>query len=130
MFNVRFRWKDPHAKEVFLCTSLDNWTYRYSMVKVSQTTHEVIISMPSGKYEYKFIVDDVWKHSNSSPKIKNVFDTFNNTLVVNENKVVKNYVHNHKSVVFNNNIKQYRVFYPKIVDCESNYECVKSYDVY
>jgi hypothetical protein len=130
MFNVRFRWKDPDASQVFLSTSLDNWTYRYSMVKVSQTTHEVIISMPSGKYEYKFIVDHVWKHSNSSPKIKNVFDTFNNTLVVNDDKVVKNYVHNHKSVVFNNNIKQYRVFYPKIVDSETNEEFVKSYDVY
>lgn len=130
MFNVRFRWKDADASQVFLSTSLDNWTYRYSMVKVSQTTHEVIISMPSGKYEYKFIVDHVWKHSNSSPKIKNVFDTFNNTLVVNENKVVKNYVHNHKSVVFNNNIKQYRVFYPKIIDSETNGEFVKSYEVY
>jgi len=129
MFQVRFRWKDANAKEVFLCTSLDNWNYIHPMIKVSQTTFECIISMPTGKYEYKFIIDGVWKHINSSSKIKNAFGTFNNTLIVNDDKVVKNYINNHKSVVFKNNIKHYRVFYPKIIDCEINNEYAKSYDV-
>ena len=117
MYQVRFRWKDTHAKEVFLCTSL-NWKNKHNLIKVSQNTFETIISMPRGNYEYKFIVDNVWKHNPVCPKKMNSFGTLNNIIIVNNNKVVKNYFNQHKHVVFKNNIKQYRIFYPNIIDPE------------
>ena len=118
MYRVRFRWKDTRAKEVFLCTSL-NWDCRHPLTKVSQYTFETIISMPKGNYEYKFIVDDVWKHNPVCQKKRNSFGTLNNIIDVNSNKVIKNYFQNHKHVVFKNNIKQYRIFFPNVIDNEN-----------
>ena len=120
VYKVRFRWRCANAKNVYLVHSGNNWTTKEYMTKVSQTTFETIIDLPFGEYEYKFIVDGEWKNSDKCPTRKNIFGSYNNVVFICGNNIIKNYIQEHKTVTFKNGVKQYRVFYPNIIDNEKN----------
>lgn len=120
VFRVRFRWRDKNAKTVKLVHSYDNWKIQINLTKISQTIFETIINLPLGEYEYKFIVDGQWKHSDNCSTKKNVFGTLNNIVFISGNHIIKNYIKEHKHVSIKNGVIIYNTFYPEIIDNEKN----------
>ena len=57
-----FRLHDPAAGEVFLAGSFNNWDPRIRPLKRSKNGNWwTTISLEPGEYEYRFVVDGVWK---------------------------------------------------------------------
>lgn len=72
------------ARQVFLAGSFNDWKVdSIPLKKASGDRWEVELDLPSGTYEYRFIVDGEWK---SDPQAKdyvpNVYGSFNSIIQV------------------------------------------------
>ncbi len=60
---VCFRYHDPEAKAVFLSGSFNGWNPEAnSMKKNSEGVWSAVVNLFPGIYEYRFIVDGLWKN--------------------------------------------------------------------
>ena len=58
----------PDAKEVYLAGDFNQWQPREKqMLKAKDGSFRVKIKLPSGQYQYKFIVDGVWHNDPDAP---------------------------------------------------------------
>jgi 1,4-alpha-glucan branching enzyme len=58
---VEFTFNAPDAKEVFLAGEFNHWDTRsLPMKKDKKGVWKMKIKLPTGRYEYKFIADNVW----------------------------------------------------------------------
>ena len=58
---ILFSYKDMNANSVFLVGSMNDWNTSASpMKKDTNGNWEIILKLDSGKYTYKFLVDNVW----------------------------------------------------------------------
>ena len=60
--NIRFVLEDPHAKQVSLAGSFNDWNYKeLQMEKKGKSRWEIEVPLWNGSFEYKFVVDGGWK---------------------------------------------------------------------
>lgn len=72
----------PHAKEVKLCGTFNNWEHNGFPLKKKQGIWTVILGLKPGKYEYKFLADGVWHTDPKAEKTHNSFGTENSVIIV------------------------------------------------
>ena len=81
---VIFRLKAPKANQVLLAGDFNAWnTQANPLVKKSDGLWETHLLLPTGSYEFKFMVDGKWRdaqaHERTAP---NSYGTLNNLVVV------------------------------------------------
>ncbi|KRX06891.1 Immunoglobulin E-set [Pseudocohnilembus persalinus] len=79
------------APELEVLGSWDNWNNKIKLKKTfshiqNKYIHYAKLSLPPGKYEYKFVSGDIFMHDPEQKIIKNTFGSFNNLIMVNEKK--------------------------------------------
>ena len=75
-----FEWKDE-AETVFLTGSFCDWNQRFILNKNKYTDNfDLLLYLPQGKYEFKFIVDNNWVCSNYYNKITDEKNNTNNII--------------------------------------------------
>ena len=74
----------PEAKRVFLVGDFNNWDVdNLSMKKDKKGTWEASITLPPGRYEYRFRVDGVWHDDPNAPeRVENPFGSQNCLTIV------------------------------------------------
>ncbi|PAA78419.1 hypothetical protein BOX15_Mlig029389g2 [Macrostomum lignano] len=75
-----FKWEGG-GKQVFLTGSFNSWQTKIPLVK-SRDNFYTIVELPQGVHEYKFIVDDAWKHDGKQPTVPNNMGSVNNRIEV------------------------------------------------
>lgn len=63
--------------------SWDNWSSRKTLQRTGKD-HSILIVLPSGVYQYRFIVDGRWRYVPELPSVPNDMGDFNNIVEVNE----------------------------------------------
>ena len=83
---VTFSLKDARAKEVSLLGDFNNWDAAATpMQRDKDGIWKSTLILPSGRYEFKFLVDGRWREaSKAEPSVPNSFGTLNNVLVIAE----------------------------------------------
>ena len=78
-YPFKFEWKG-NGKSVLLAGSfLDNWTNTEVLVKNNETeAFELLLYLPKGKHQFKFIVDNKWTCSNQYPTMADERGIINN----------------------------------------------------
>ena len=66
-YPMKFEWKEG-GNEVYLTGSFCNWEHQFQM-NFNPTSHnyELLLYLPKGLYEFKFIVDNKWRYSSFIP---------------------------------------------------------------
>ena len=69
MCKVRFKIEEDPEREVFLAGSFNDWDTSVIPLKFTKRlkTFGVNLDIPPGDYEYKFVVDGVWKMDPCNP---------------------------------------------------------------
>jgi hypothetical protein len=75
---IEFKLRNPHAKSAFVAGSFNSWDLkRTPMQKEDDGEWKATVSLPPGRYEYRFVVDGHWI---SDPKAKeSVHNSFGST---------------------------------------------------
>jgi 1,4-alpha-glucan branching enzyme len=62
--DVVFAIEKPEAKEVYLCGDFNQWSPVNARMFLRSGNHrwEKRLTLPPGRYEYKFLVDGEWMH--------------------------------------------------------------------
>ncbi|XP_020701810.1 SNF1-related protein kinase regulatory subunit beta-1 isoform X2 [Dendrobium catenatum] len=63
--------------------SWDDWSSRKTLQRTGKD-HSILIVLPSGVYQYRFIVDGRWRYAPDLPSVANDMGDFNNIMDVNE----------------------------------------------
>ena len=85
-----FEWKDG-GENVFITGSFCDWNQRFILNKNKYTDNfDLLLYLPEGKYEFKFIVDNNWVCSNYYNKITDEKNNTNN-VIDNTHYLIKNY---------------------------------------
>ncbi len=81
---VKFELYQRNARAVFLAGTFNNWNPQGIPLKTSgKGKWEVTLSLPPGKYEYRFIVDGKWiEDPLAKESVANPFEGSNSILVV------------------------------------------------
>jgi 1,4-alpha-glucan branching enzyme len=73
----------PQARAVAVAGSFNNWDLKRTPMRKEATTWKASLTLPPGRYEYRFVVDGQWL---SDPKAKesvhNSYGTTNSIIVV------------------------------------------------
>jgi Glycogen recognition site of AMP-activated protein kinase/Carbohydrate-binding module 48 (Isoamylase N-terminal domain) len=73
----------PDAKEVIVTGSFNSWDEKALTMRRTDNRWERRLSLRSGEYEYKFIVDGKWMHDPANPRKRiNEYANFNSVLSV------------------------------------------------
>jgi 1,4-alpha-glucan branching enzyme len=77
--NVEFSLQSPEAKEVFLAGDFNGWdTGSVPLKKGEGGVWKTKLKLPSGRYEYKFIMDGSWvQEVAGTESVPNIFGTRN-----------------------------------------------------
>jgi len=78
-----FKW-DGGGKEVAICGTFSDWK-TIPMAKsnfTSQADYVVIVDLPEGEHEYRFLVDGDWKNNQNEPTIETEAGLRNNVITV------------------------------------------------
>jgi 1,4-alpha-glucan branching enzyme len=83
---VEFALKAPEAKAVFVAGDFNNWTMdKDKMTKGQDGIWRIKMTIPPGKYQYKFVVDGQWKEDpENTKKIADPYGGFNSVIDVGE----------------------------------------------
>eukprot|EP00056_Hartaetosiga_gracilis_P003221 m.61058 g.61058 ORF g.61058 m.61058 type:complete len:293 (+) comp11375_c1_seq1:44-922(+) len=95
--NVTFKWTGKGTK-VGVSGSFNNWTDEISLQLQTDGSFSVSLTVPPGKYEYKYLVDGEWKVDANAPVVTNQLNSLNNLLDVQGTKNVIPYTND--SVTF------------------------------
>ncbi|MGD0918602.1 MAG: isoamylase early set domain-containing protein [Thermodesulfobacteriota bacterium] len=81
---VRFSLYAPEAERVFLAGDFNHWDVNNLLLKRNNKgTWEAIVTLPPGKYEYRFWVDGVWHDDpNAHERVENLFGSQNCVRIV------------------------------------------------
>ena len=94
--NYTFIWKEG-GNDVKITGSFSDWKIQFQMTKdPKDQTFKCQLPLASGIYQYKFIVDNVWKYSNNYPTIKDGDGNINNLLDNTKNELDKSNEKNDK----------------------------------
>ena len=84
-YPVRFEWKEGGNK-VLITGSFINWNTFIEMTKVNNGLFQFNINLAKGVYQFKFIVDGIWKTSNFYQKTRDNSGNENNVIDLTEIK--------------------------------------------
>jgi hypothetical protein len=76
---TRFEWREG-GRVIYISGSFSNWTHWFIMKKKENGVFELVLDLPRGIYEYKFIVDNRWKYSLLQPTCKDSKGNVNNVI--------------------------------------------------
>ena len=122
---IKFYWNEG-GNDVFITGSFCEWDKRLKMRKNNKNIFEIELFLPKGKFEFKFIVDGIWRCSSNYQQIKdnrgnsnnfidNVSDTNNfNEINLNKNATNLSEENNHKRKNIDELKKNYSNIYPSI----------------
>jgi len=82
---VTFRLKTESGRKVFVAGTFNNWDAEKNPMKEKRGTglYSATISLPKGRYEYKFVVDGIWMVDPECPEwVANSFGSLNSVLNV------------------------------------------------
>jgi len=81
---VEFKYNNREASSVILVGDFNNWNPKKHAMEISKDgTYHKILMLPSGAYEYKFLVDGQWENDPLNKKTHlNCFKTLNNVIDV------------------------------------------------
>ena len=76
---VRFNLFAPEAERVFLAGDFNNWDVDHLLMKRDKKgAWEASVTLPPGKYEYRFRVNGVWQDDpNAQERVDNPFGSQN-----------------------------------------------------
>ena len=75
-----FQWKEG-GNNIIITGSFCGWSHRFNMMKNEQNNYyELMLYLPKGEYQFKFIVDNIWKCSNFYPTVTDLNNNTNNIL--------------------------------------------------
>ena len=76
---VRFKLYVPEAERVFLAGDFNNWEFDNLLMKRDKKgAWEATVTLPLGRYEYRFRVDGVWQDDpNAHERVDNPFGSQN-----------------------------------------------------
>jgi len=79
---ITFSFESSDAKKVILMGNFNNWNpKKHPMKKDDNGEWTKAVILPPGQYEYKFLVDGLWKEDPRNNRIcPNKFGTYNNVL--------------------------------------------------
>ena len=83
--DVVFALEYPQAREVYLCGDFNQWSPARGrmFLRSGQRRWEKRVTLPPGRYEYKFLVDGQWIHDTRAPEItRNVHGSLNSVRTV------------------------------------------------
>lgn len=81
---VTFSLEAPEAKEAMLMGDFNKWNPKaHPMKRIKGGVWEKIVTLPPGRYEYKFLVDARWQNDPKNDQVcPNSFGTQNNVLII------------------------------------------------
>jgi 1,4-alpha-glucan branching enzyme len=81
---VKFRYLNPHATDVRLAGSFNNWdTTATPMEKRTEGHWETELKLSPGEYQYRYFVDGAWQDDPaSSNTVQNPFGAYNSVIAV------------------------------------------------
>ena len=80
---VTFEVRAEPGKKVFVAGTFNNWHSKQKRLKEKGGVYAVSLLLPKGKYEYKFIIDDVWVCDPECPEwIPDGLGSLNSVLMV------------------------------------------------
>ncbi len=81
---VRFEYYAPHAKQVQLVGTLNQWDSKATALKKDrQGKWRVDLNLSAGRYEYRYLVDGSWENDQRPVEcVPNVFGSWNCVLKV------------------------------------------------
>ncbi|KAJ0988719.1 hypothetical protein J5N97_007075 [Dioscorea zingiberensis] len=85
MVLATFSW--PYGgRQVFITGSFTSWTRHYAMTPVdgSPGTFQTLIDLPPGGYQYRFLVDGIWRCDERQPCVSDVYGVVSNWLYITE----------------------------------------------
>ena len=75
-----FQWKEG-GNNILITGSFCGWSHRFTMTKNKKNNfYELTLYLPKGEYQFKFIVDNIWKCSNFYPTVTDLNNNTNNIL--------------------------------------------------
>ena len=86
-----FQWKEG-GNNIIITGSFCGWKDRFAMSKNEKNNfYELKLYLPKGEYQFKFIVDNIWKCSNFYPTVTDQNNNTNNILnnTIELNKIIK-----------------------------------------
>ena len=86
-----FEWKEG-GNDIIITGSFCGWKDRFAMSKNEKNNfYELKLYLPKGEYQFKFIVDNIWKCSNFYPTVTDQNNNTNNILnnTIELNKIIK-----------------------------------------
>ena len=92
---TKFEWREG-GQEVLIAGSFTNWKEKLKMTKNNDGNFEIELFLPKGKYQFKFVVDGIWKCSNNILQEKDARGIKNNIIEVkdnNNNQKIKKFKH-------------------------------------
>lgn len=97
-YKTHFSW-NGNADNVFIITSLD-WSKKIKLAKIEYNLFEIVMNLPFGTHEYKFIVDDIYSYDDNKPIVKNSYGNFNNIIFVftDHNEFCVSHIKNKKNI--------------------------------
>ncbi|XP_027151102.1 phosphoglucan phosphatase LSF1, chloroplastic [Coffea eugenioides] len=80
---VTFVWNGHEGEDVYLVGDFTgNWKEPIKAVHKGGPRFEVEVRLPQGKYYYKYVVSEQWRHSTSSPTERDERGNVNNVIVI------------------------------------------------
>jgi len=76
-----FKYSGKIAKEVYLVGTFTSWKDKIPMIK-NDGDFVVIVDLPEGEHQYKFVVDGKWEHDPSQQTVNDNFNGKNNVVTV------------------------------------------------
>jgi hypothetical protein len=82
--SIEFKLRNPHAKSAFVAGSFNSWDLkRTPMRKEGDGEWKATVSLPPGRYEYRFIVDGQWiSDPMAKESVHNTFGSTNSVIMV------------------------------------------------
>ena len=75
-----FQWKEG-GNNIIITGSFCGWSHNFAMTKNEKTNiYELTLYLPKGEYQFKFIVDNIWRCSNFYPTVTDQNNNTNNVL--------------------------------------------------
>ena len=80
---VTFKCQASNAAQVYLVGSFNNWSIDATPMRKTLKGHwSVTITLPYGKYEYRYLIDGFWYTDPDTPRVPNKFGSENSVMVV------------------------------------------------
>jgi 1,4-alpha-glucan branching enzyme len=80
---VSFSISAEEGAKVYVVGSFNGWNPKKHQLSFRNGVHTVTVTVPAGRHEYKYLVNDCWCHDPSAQEtVMNEFGTLNSVIVI------------------------------------------------